>query len=83
MGKDTATGWQGVGGHTWAGFDVSDGARLAAKFRDGQKRDHQAGVAARKVARDEQRRLEREGGGSIGPPNPFVFRKGFRPPMKI
>jgi hypothetical protein len=41
---------------------------------------HQARLAARKAERDAKKAYDRQGGDFIGPPNPYLYRKG-RPPM--
>ena len=84
MGDSDFNGWHGVGGHSLSPSDWAEGSRLAAEFRAKQKQRHKDDVAARKVARDDAKRVERENGGSVyGPPSPFAYRKGFRPPMKM
>lgn len=48
-----------------------------------RREKHDAVMAARKLEREKTRAEAKvQGGLFIGPPNPFLFRKG-RPPMKV
>lgn len=67
---------------TYAHADWSNATRMGEQWQREARERHKMKVAQRKIAREAAKAFARQEGSFIGPPNPFMHRKG-RAPMTV
>jgi hypothetical protein len=75
-------GWIGAHSHQKDWWDPEKARETFERAQLTRRERHQAILAERKAKREAPKAIARQEGGFIGPPSPFMHRKG-RPPMKV